>query len=111
MVVINFKFKEKDFEIKVKVCKSIFSKAIGLMFKSKSLPLLFIFRNANRNSIHSFFCVPFIGIWLLDGNVVDVKLIRPWRLSVRPKREFDKLLEIPINDINFKVILDEIRKV
>ena len=30
-----------------------------------------------------------------------MKVVRNWRLTIRPKQDFDKLLEIPFNDKNF----------
>ncbi len=103
----KFKFKNKNFIINVKECRGILSQARGLMFKEKSKPLLFIFKNKKTRAIHSFFCVPFIAIWFDENKIVDVKVINSWRFSIKPKEKFNKLLEVPSNDITFKEFIDE----
>jgi uncharacterized membrane protein (UPF0127 family) len=95
---LDFKLNNKKFDLEVKTCKSVFSKALGLMFKNKSLPLLFIFKKPTKTSIHSFFCKPFIAIWFLGDEIVDMKLVENWRFSIKPKKNFNKLLEIPSNN-------------
>ncbi len=97
----KFTFKKEKLDIDVKVCYSIFSRASGLMFRKKSKPLLFVFRRKNRQAIHSFFCVPFYAIWFDEDKIVYFKLVKPWGFCILPKKKFDKLLEIPINDENF----------
>lgn len=108
----NFKFKYKDREkdIDVKICDNIFSQARGLMFRQKSKPLLFDFGSKKRRAIHSFFCVPFIAIWFQGDKIIEIRKIMPWKLSVKPREKFDKLLEIPSNDAFFDEFLDEGRK-
>ncbi len=110
---MKFKFKYNDnyFELDVKKCESAFSKFRGLMFKKKSPCLLFIFNKQIIHSIHSFFCQPFIAIWFNKNKIIELKIIKSWRFSIRPKKRFDKLLEIPIKNRYSKVILDGIRKV
>jgi uncharacterized membrane protein (UPF0127 family) len=107
LVGFNFKYNGKEINLDVKVCDNVFSQARGLTFKKKSLPLLFVFKKLNRMKIHSFFCKPFIAIWFNGEDVVDLKVVRKSRFSIRPKEKFDKLLEIPANDIHFKEFLDE----
>jgi uncharacterized membrane protein (UPF0127 family) len=107
MVGFNFKYKGEEINLEVKICDNILSQARGLMFKKKSLPLLFVFKKPNRMKIHSFFCKPFIAIWFNGEEVVDLKVIKKSRFSIRSKEKFDKLLEIPSNDIHFKGFLDE----
>ena len=108
----NFKYKNINYNLEVEECKTIFSKFRGLMFNSNSIPLLFIFNKPNQLPIHSLFCKPFIAIWFDNNNkVVDSKFIKPWKLSIKPKNKYNKLLEIPSNNDIFKIILDEIRKV
>jgi len=103
----NFKHKNKRFNLDAEKCDNVFSQARGLMFKKNSKPLLFIFKNKKRRAIHSFFCIPFIAVWLDESRIIEVKLINPWRFSVKPKDKFDKLLEIPSNDVTFKEFIDE----
>lgn len=105
---MNFKkIKIKGKSIEVKICDDILSQARGLMFKKKSKPLLFIFKNKKRRAIHSFFCVPFIAIWFDDKKIIEIRNVKPWVFSIKPKAKFDKLLEIPSNDVTFKEFLDE----
>ena len=101
MVKFNFEFNGKKFNLDVEECKTIFEKTRGLMFRKKSLPLLFYFNKATREPIHSFFCKPFFAIWFNGNKVIDGKLVNPWKLSIKPAEKFDKLLEIPSGDKNF----------
>jgi uncharacterized membrane protein (UPF0127 family) len=97
---IKFKTREKEFIVEAKVCDNFWSKLSGLMFRRKSLPLLFVFKNHGMYAIHSWFCKKFLAVWLDDQGVVDIKLVRPWRSYVVPKMEFNKLLEVIIDDKN-----------
>jgi len=98
-MIFRFKYKNKRLKLDVKVCKNSFSKMIGLMFKRKSKPLLFVFKKPVRTSIHSFFCKPFLAIWFLDDKIVDMKVVKPWKLFLKPKNHFNKILEIPDHHI------------
>jgi uncharacterized membrane protein (UPF0127 family) len=98
--VIKFSFNGKKYSISdYKICDNFFSKARGLMFRNKKYkkPLLFVFDRAGKYSIHSFFCRKFIGVWMLKGKIIDVKMVLPWKYSVTLKVKFDELLEIPLN--------------
>ena len=107
----NFKYKGENFSMDVKRCKSVFSKATGLMFRKKSKPLLFVFNRPTRQSIHSFFCQPFVAIWFNNNKIVEVKIVKPRIFSVKPKKRFNLILEIPINDKNFSRFVDGHRKI
>lgn len=111
MAIFNFVYKKKNYKISVKELRSIFQKAMGLMFKKNSKPLLFIFDKPTNESIHSFFCRPFIAIWFLDDRIVGVRFVEPWLIGIKPREKFNRLLEIPSNDDNFKFILEIDRKV
>lgn len=112
MVLKNFKFKidNKNFSIKCKECNTLLSKLIGLMFKKKSMPLFFRFKKLKKISLHSFFCVEFIAIWFNKNKLVDIKLIKPWRLYVSNDKKSDGVLEIPENIKEFKIISKIIKK-
>lgn len=97
----NFNYKKKKFCIDVKECNSFFSKLRGLIFRLNGEPLLFNFNKKLSISIHSFFCLPFIAIWFSDGKIIDFKLIKSFEISIKPKSNFNKLLEVPINSIFF----------
>jgi uncharacterized membrane protein (UPF0127 family) len=103
----NFRIKGKRYDIEVKVCENMFQKMSGLMFRKRSKPLLFVYDKLTYEPIHSFFCVKFVIIWFNGDDIVDMKLVRPWKLSVLPKNKFDKFLEIPKNDINYSRMVYE----
>ncbi len=69
----------------------------GLMFRKNSPALLFEF-GRGRQAIHSLFCEPFIAVWILEGKVVEYRIIDKWLLSIAPSSEFDKLIVIPLNN-------------
>jgi len=104
-IKINYKGENKI--IDVKILKSVWSQAFGLMFKKKSMPLFFIFKNKKRRAIHSFFCKPFVAIWFDGDRIIDLRVVRRWKFSIKPIEKFDKLLEIPSCDVTFKEFLDE----
>jgi len=104
---LKFNYKKKNINLDVKVCESILSQASGLMFRKRSPALLFVFKSKKRRIIHSFFCVPFVAIWFDNNNIVDAKIIKKWRLNIKPKGKFDRLLEIPINNKAFFLFTDE----
>ena len=81
------------------------------MFSEKSYALLFIFNKKTQSPIHSFFCRPFIAIWFNDNKIIDIQDINNWRYSIKPRERYDKLLEIPFNNKNYRKILDDIRKI
>ena len=75
-------------------------KYIGLMFRTrKTKPLLFEFSKDTRTAIHSLFVFfPFHAIWLDENNkIIGQKVVKPFTFSVRPKKPFRKLIEIPIS--------------
>jgi uncharacterized membrane protein (UPF0127 family) len=98
---IGLNYKGKKVTISNVKRLSEFGKGIGLMFhRRESCPaMLFEFKKPNKMRIHSLFVFfPFVGVWLDNKNkVLDIKIIRPWKISISPKKKFYKLLEIPIN--------------
>jgi uncharacterized membrane protein (UPF0127 family) len=110
MPEFNFSYNGKKFSIEVKECRTIFQKMMGLMFLKESKPLLFVFKKKTYEPIHSFFCVNFIAVWFDKDRIVDARLVKPWKISVKSLRQFDKLLEIPQNDKNFERLVLLIKK-
>jgi uncharacterized membrane protein (UPF0127 family) len=97
---------------------SFFGKALGLMFSSKerAKPLLFNFYDLSKESIHSLFVFySFLAVWLDNtDSVVDVRIVKPWKFSIKPKEKFVKLIEIPFNKKYSElidVIVEEFRKI
>lgn len=99
---MKINFNNKTIEVSnVKKC-NWFEMFRGLMFRRReNAPalLLFDFKKPLRMKIHSWFVsFQFIAIWLDDKNkIIELKVIKPWRFFVLPKKSFYKLLEIPIN--------------
>lgn len=99
-------FKNKEFKIDVKKVGYI-GKFTGLMLKSSGTDnLLFEFKKDVGLSIHSLFVFfSFLAVWVDENNkVVDFKLVKPFRFSVKSKKEFRRLIEIPVNRKNDKLI-------
>ena len=100
-------YKRKKIKIIAKDCNFV-QKFVGLMFscRKKAEILLFNFKSKQKIRIHSFFVFySFIAVWLDDKNkVVDLKIVKPFVLCVSPKGKCFKLVEIPINKNNKRVI-------
>jgi len=99
------KYKNHKIEIKnIKECQGI-NKFIGLMFKPKNTEaLLFEFSKPISIKIHSLFCKPFLAIWLDENNkIIEVKIIDKIG-TYKPKKQFSKILEVPLNKNYNKVI-------
>jgi len=93
----KLKFKGKEIIIELEKVSSI-GKFTGLMFKPKGTSaLLFEFKRGKR-AIHSCFCHPFLAIWLLEGKIVDFRLVKPNLPYIIPNEDFDKLIEVPFNN-------------
>jgi len=91
----NFSFylNGKMKNVMVKRCESLFSKSLGIMFKKNPAPHLFIFSKEKNLAIHSFFCVPFVAIWLdKDKKAVAVEKIYPFNPHISHRGMY--LLEI-----------------
>ncbi len=83
--------------LNVELCDNTWKKFRGLMFRKNSPPLLFIFSKERDLTIHSFFCKPFIAIWL-DGKMrVNKKLeIKKWMPHISGYGKY--LLEVPLDE-------------
>lgn len=101
---IKISFKGNKIDIKVREL-SLLGQMIGLMFKTKNCDNL-LFKRGGRWAIHSFFVFfPFLALWLNEKNkVIEHKIVKPFRFCIIPKREFAKLVEIPLNKKNAKII-------
>ncbi|MBI2630095.1 hypothetical protein HYW76_03260 [Candidatus Pacearchaeota archaeon] len=79
----------------------------GLMFGGEKSPaLLFSFDKEGKEPIHSLFCPDFLAVWMKSGKIVEYRLIMGSKFFIKPKKEFDQLLEIPYN----KKYADKIKK-
>jgi uncharacterized membrane protein (UPF0127 family) len=103
---IKVGFRGKSIGIDVRKV-SFVGKFTGLMFKAKKTEnLLFEFRKKEKWAIHSWFVFfPFLALWLDEKNkVIEHKIVRPFRSSVRPEKKFLRLVEVPINMRNREII-------
>ena len=98
---IKIKLKGKEIKLELKEMRGL-NKALGLMVYRNS-NLIFNF-GKGRQAIHSWFCPKFLAIWLDNRKVVDVQIIEPWRSFIRPKKDYDTLIEVPITESNYKMV-------
>lgn len=106
MQEIKIRLKNKKFSLKVKKV-SFFGKYFGLMFKLRETDnLLFEFSKNEVPAIHSFFVFfRFLAVWLDEkNNVVDMRVVKPFAPFVSTVKPAKKLVEIPFNKKNKKVL-------
>ena len=95
--------KNNSKKVKINNVKKLseFGKVIGLMFhrKEKCPAMLFEFTYPTKMRIHSIFVFfPFLAVWLDDKNtIIEKKIVKPFKISIGPKKQFYKLVEIPLN--------------
>lgn len=103
---IFLNYKGKSLKLNVKVCNG-FQRFSGLMFRSKDTKmLLFEFSKNTRIRIHSFFVFfPFFAVWIDNKDkIIQVKKVKPFTFSVKSKKSFTRILEIPINERNSNIV-------
>lgn len=100
-------YRKKKINIRKVHRLSFMGRFTGLMFKTKNTKkLLFDFSKEVKISIHSLFVFfPFLAVWLDKNNsVVERQIVGPFRLYILPRKNFCKLVEIPLNDENKMII-------
>ena len=98
---ISIRAGKKILAQKVKVCDTLFSRTLGLMF-SPSLPnnqgiiLVANQQGKTQTSIHSFFVFfTFDALWIDENkHVVDKKTIKPFRALMSPRNPAKYVLEL-----------------
>ncbi len=83
--------------VDAKICKSIFSKAIGLMFSRKPRALVLILKKEKIAPLHMFFVFFPIDVLFLDKNniVVEIKeSLKPFAFYT-PKNKAMYVIELP----------------
>lgn len=98
-------FGNKKFGVGVREVKGIW-KLKGLMFCQKDKADNLLFNNSRNVALHSFFVFfDFLVLWLDEENrVVDFKIVRPWSFYEKSGEDFEKIVEIPVNSRNEKIL-------
>ncbi|MBS3128653.1 DUF192 domain-containing protein [Candidatus Woesearchaeota archaeon] len=81
----------------VKLCKTWISQSKGLLFKTKTEPLIFIFKKEKKISLHMFFVFCSIDLIFLDKNkkMIEIKEdLKPFQVYFS-KQKAQYLLELP----------------
>lgn len=98
---IHFIYRKNKISLFAEEC-SFFRRFTGLMFSGRKNAkiLLFNFKKPWKIRIHSFYVFfPFIAVWLdKEDNIIALKTVKPFTLSVSSKKPAFKLVEIPINE-------------
>ncbi len=93
----------RDRSRKLRMCSALvadspLSRSRGLMFRSKIVPILFLFPNEGIWPIHSLFVFfPFDAVYIgKDRRVVEIlPKIGSWKLLIVPRKKAQFLLELP----------------
>lgn len=98
---VGLENKDKTLSLDVKPC-NWFEKFSGLMFTRREKARALLLMDSRRPivwRIHSFFVFfSFVAVWLDDKNkIIDSGIVNPFTLSIKSKRPFYKLIEVPIN--------------
>jgi uncharacterized membrane protein (UPF0127 family) len=102
----SFYYKDKEFIVEAREC-SFFRKGTGLMFRPRNTDnLVFSFNKETRRPFTGLFCFfPFLIIWLDKRNkVLSIKLVKPFESGLPSKKPFKKVLELPLNRKNKRII-------
>ena len=95
---ITISINKKKKKIKAKICSSLFSRMLGMMFKSKknAEPLFFIFPREQNIGLHMLFVFFSIeAVWFNQKmKEVSRQKLKPWAFSKIHKAKY--ILEVPI---------------
>jgi len=86
---------------KYKICRSIFSKSLGLMLSTKPKTLIFIFKKEKINPLHMLFVFYPIDVLFLDKNKIVVEIkenFQPFTFHT-PSKKSKYILELPKDTI------------
>lgn len=77
------------------------SKYLGMMFQLSPQVQQFNFDSPVTIPIHSLFCRTFIAKWYkASGELIEERIVKPFRLNIKPKQPYTKLVEIPCYLLN-----------
>ncbi len=108
---IGLNYKGKKLSLEVFDC-NLSEMGRGLMFRKKNnaKALLFDLKKLTNEPIHSFFVFfRFIAVWCDEkNNILEIRVIKPFKPYISCKHSWVKLIEIPMNsvyrrEINFLV--------
>ena len=103
---MDLTYKKRRISIELKKLSEL-GKVRGLMFRSSknSQNFLFEFKKKKRQTLHSLFVFfPFLVLWLDGNEVKEIQYIDSFRLSIKPKNNYNKCIEIPFNRKNRNII-------
>lgn len=99
-------YKKRKIKIPVKKL-GFFGRFYGLMFRTRETScLLFEFSKDVTYVFHSYFVFfPFMILWLdSKNNIIDSALARPFKFKISTEKPFRKVIEVPVNYKNLKII-------
>lgn len=106
--------KTKKFVIikKAKLCREVFCKAFGFMFRFRKpdYALVFVFRSERRADLHMLFVFFPIDVLFLDKNkkIIDIKKkFKPFSYYA-PKAHAKYVIEVPVGRLNKTGVGDRI---
>ena len=102
----SFYYANKSFTIETIDC-SFIRKGLGLMFRTnETMSLLFTFsRDINRSLTSWFVFFPFLAIWLdSDDKIIEFRIVKPFTSYINIDKIFRKVLELPLNRDNMRVV-------
>lgn len=69
---------------------------LGLMFRLRPPTIAFNLKTPKNIPLHSLFCRTFVAIWYDEKNkIIEKKLVKPFRINIKPSKPYKKLVEIP----------------
>lgn len=104
--IVSVFYKKKEIILQAREC-SFIRKGFGLMFKTRKTDnLLFSFDRPSSLSLTGLFVFfPFLVLWLdKKNNVIDWTLVRSFTSTIKTEKKFIKILELPLNRENSKII-------
>jgi len=105
-VHFSFVYRDKEFIVQAREC-SFLRRGAGLMFRTRETDnLIFSFGKEAVYPFTGIFCFsPFLIIWLDENNeIIDFKLAKPFEARLLSTKPFKKVLELPLNRQNKKII-------
>jgi uncharacterized membrane protein (UPF0127 family) len=104
---ICLNYKGKKLSLEVFGC-NIAERGRGLMFRGKknARALMFDLKEPTNEPIHSFFVFfKFLAVWCDEkNNILEIRVIKPFKPYIRCKHPWVKLIEIPMNSVYSKEI-------